>query len=108
MLEKLRRYLSPFLKAIQKCSSNTRTYQMRAVAAPCAGENLQKNKERICDEIINTASSHVDSQLRNDLSELMQRQDQRTLNKENKSLENISRRSVFFIKRVQIRVLITF
>ena len=83
ILQSLRSNLSPFLKTIQKCSSNT--------------ENEQRTKEGICDEIINTASSSVDNQLRNDLSGLMQQGDQRTLNYEHDALGGINRKLVDFI-----------
>jgi hypothetical protein len=55
--------LPPFLKAIQKCT-----------------DEIPENRRRICDEVINTASSNVDNQLMNELNGLMRRPDQRTLN----------------------------
>ena len=57
MLQRLRQKLSPFLKAIQKCSTNT--------------ESNQAERENICDEVINTASSNVDNRLRIELNEVV-------------------------------------
>ena len=64
MLQHLRQRLSPFLKAIQKCNQNAELHGA--------------TRERICDEVIATASSVVGNQLRTELNGLMRRPDQRT------------------------------
>ena len=86
MVQRLRQRLSTFLRAIQKCSLSM--------------DYDGITKELICDEIINTASSDVDNQLKNDLNDLMRQHDQQALHEQHNALIDvnnllhISRRSV--------------
>ena len=80
-LTRLRALLSPFMQNVRKCGE-------------VKGNSTQSEeaRERIIDDIINTASSDVDQELIDGLSRVMIRPENRTLHKEHNLLRAINRR----------------
>ena len=81
-LTRLRALLSPFMQNVRKRGEFKGDYSRQSREA----------RERIIDDIINTASSDVDQELIDGLSRVMIRSENETLNAEHNLLRGINRR----------------
>ena len=81
-LRQLRALLSPFMQNVRKCGEFNGYNSRESRAA----------RERIIDDIINMASSDVNTDLIDGLSRVMVRPENQTLNAEHKLLRGINRR----------------
>ena len=75
-LTRLRSLLSPFMKNIQNCYQD--------------GEIRRPERSHICEDVINTASSWVNPELKNELNQLICQPSNNSLKLEHRALENFN------------------
>ena len=75
-LTRLRSLISPFMTKIQQCFSTTSLNR--------------RQKEEICDNVINSVSSFVDQEFLNELNQIIVKRENRTLGLEHDALRQFS------------------